>query len=214
MVDVAATIKSRLFHIFKQMPTVIELVDILADPLQDSFDMCDYILDNTAIDDAEGHQLKLRGELIGVRKPLAQEDSDNIFTMCRLGETGDLDGSTGFYDDSDPDVPIGGYMVSEHGLTSRTDPDAEVTDAYFRILIRQKGMTFRQKMTHENLYNYLIYFGARCLLNEDVVLEVEMEPLDYHSLNEWEKGYIVKKGFKPAGVLVTFSGNLTHGAAI
>lgn len=206
-INVETVWKARLFEQFKNSPHIVALIEILSDPLQDTVDVCDFILAHNSIDDAEGEQLDFLGELIGVTRPRAQEDPDNIFTMCSLGETGDSDNSQGFYDDTDS-VITGGYMTSYEGIPDQSDPTAQMSDADFRYLIRQKAAAFRKKMTRRNLFNYLIAFGGRCKIDDDTGQTVTIDPTAYYQFDDWTKWYIENKGFKPAGISVDIQENL------
>lgn len=86
---VESDFKARTFSQFRDSPNIQALIEILSDPLQDAFDVCDFILDHSSIDDAEGEQLDQLGERIGVERPPAQETK--IFTLCRIGEVQDPD---------------------------------------------------------------------------------------------------------------------------
>lgn len=198
---------SRLFHIFRNSPHILGLVEILSDPLQDTIDVCDYILGHLSIDDAEGEQLDFLGELIGVYRVAAQEDSNNIFTMCSLGEVDTFANSTGFYNDDPDDPPTGGYMVSINGLSSITEPRSMMSDNEFRFLIRQKAASYRKNMTRVNLFNYLLAFGSRCLIDDESMI-VSIDPIAWNDLNEWQKWCVLNKGFKPAGIKTEFVGNI------
>ncbi|MCP4712593.1 MAG: DUF2612 domain-containing protein [Planctomycetes bacterium] len=206
-IEVEDTLKARLFSRFRNSPNIIGLIEILSDPLQDTVDACDFILANKSIDDSEGEQLDFIGELIGVYRPLQQEDPSNIFTMCSLGEADDLDGSTGFFDDTDT-VEIGGYMTSYVGIPDQSDPTAEMEDAPFRILIKQKASSYRKKPTRLNLFNYLIAFGSRCKIDDDTAHTIVFDPVSYYDLNDLYKWYVENKGFKPAGISVDIEENL------
>lgn len=204
-IEVESTWQARLFHIFRQSPHILGLVEILSDPLQDTVDVCDYILNHLSIDTAEGEILDFLGELIGVTRPRAQEDPNNIFTMCSLGETDDLDGSTGFYN---PDDETGGYITSYYGIPDQSDASAMMSDVNFRFLIRQKAACYRKRMTLRNLFNYLIAFGARCAIDDDTSMTVKIDPTNFYDFDDWTKWYISNKGFKPAGISVGFVGNI------
>ena len=201
------TWKNRLFHIFRNSPHIVALIEILSDPLQDSVDVCNFILAHRSIDDAEGEQLEFIGDLIGVTRPLAQEDPNNIFTLCSISETDDLDGSTGFFDDTDT-VETGGYLTSYYGIPDQSDPTAQMSDADFRYFIRQKAASLRRKMTMANLFNYLIAFGGRCKIDDDTDMTVVVEPVSYYDFDDWTKWYIENKGFKPAGISVDLEENI------
>lgn len=197
----------RLFYFFKDDPHTVSLLTVLADPIQDTQDVMAFIMGADSIDDAEGEQLEQIASWIGVVRPPAQET--RIFTLRKLGFTGDLENHTGFEDTSDT-IELGGYMVSLDGLESQTNPGSMMPDADFRKLIKQKAAVFRSKMTDTNLFNYLIAFGSRCKIDDDTQYVVEMDPYTYYDLNTWFKKYVTEKGFKPAGFTMQFRDNMRH----
>lgn len=214
MATVEETFKKRLFKLFKDSPNINALLEIHSIPIQDARDVYEFLIGETdedegvfSIDDGEGEQLEFVGELIGVKRPLAQEDPQNIFSLYRLGESGDPDNKTGFYDDTDS-VDTGGYMTSTKGIPSITDPGSLMDDVEFRKMIRQKAASFRKKMTRENLFNYLIAFGARCLIDDETTHVCKIDPISYDDMNNFFKWYTVTKGFKPGGIRVEFEGRL------
>jgi hypothetical protein len=162
----------------------------------------DFILDNSSIDDAEGEQLDFLGELIGVTRPKLQETQ--LFTMVRKGEIQHPD--YGFKDDENP----GGYLTTLLGLDSLAYPGNTISDADYRKLIRQKAESYRSKMTREILYLYLIASGARCKLDDETTLAVEIDMVRYADLNNWTREYIETRGFKPAGISVDFLDTSRH----
>jgi hypothetical protein len=213
MTDVYQNLFDRLFYFFRNDPHTLKLLTVLADPIQDTRDALDFMLGSDSIDTAEGEQLEFLGSLIGVSRPPAQELDENIFTLCRLGETDDLDGSTGFFDDTDS-VELGGYLTTLKGLPSITQPGTEMPDEEYRRLIRQKAAMLKSKMTVENLFNYLIAFGSKCKIDDDTRYICEIDPFTYYDLNEWFKYYVETKGFKPAAFTPRFADNLRHGDSI
>ena len=200
------TLKTRLFSQFRNSVNIQALIEILADPLQDTFDVLDFLLDNSSIDDAEGEQLELLGELIGVIRPKAQET--RLFTLCRKSEVQHPD--LGFSDDENP----GGYLTTLAGLYSATNPGTTISNAEYRKLIRQKAESYRSKMTREILFGYLIASGARCKIDDDTTFYVEIDMLRYSDLNNWTREYIKTRGFKPGGILVDFVDTTRHGDSI
>jgi hypothetical protein len=198
ILDVHARWLERLFYQWQDSPNILALIEIFSDPFQDSVDVCEFLLNSIGIDDGEGVQLDWIGEIIGVERPQAQET--RIFTLCRLGEVQDPDKS--FADESDPTVTIGGYMGTLRGLVDQDDPDALMSDADYRRLLKQKAQSFRSKMTRLNFFNYLLAFGARSKIEVPGALEVEGDPIRYDDLTHWERWYIETKGFRPAGVRV------------
>ncbi|NIS15872.1 MAG: DUF2612 domain-containing protein, partial [candidate division Zixibacteria bacterium] len=198
--------KSRTFGFLKDSPNIQALIEIFSDPLQDTWNVLDFILDHSSIDTAEGEQLEYLGSLIGVERPRKQET--RIFTLCREGEIQDPDKT--FKTDETP----GGYLGSREGLFDQDDPDAEMNDADYRYLIRQKAAAFRNKATREILFLYLIAFGCQAKIDDDETLTVWLDPVRYADLNSWSRNYIETRGFKPAGISVRFIGTTRHGDSI
>ena len=213
MTDVYQNLFDRLFYFFRNDPHTVKLLTVLADPIQDTRDAIDFILSADSIDDAEGEQLDIIAGWLGITRPPAQELPENLFTLCRLGEADDLDGSTGFFDDTDT-VELGGYLTTTKGLLSQTAPGTNMSDAGLRRLIRQKAEVFYGKMTVENLFEYLIVFGSKCLIDDDTKYIVEMDPFNYYDLDEWFKYYVETRGFKPAVFTPRFRDNVRHGDSI
>lgn len=197
----------RLFHFFRNDPHTLKLLTVLSDPIQDTSDAMSFLLASDAIDTAEGEQLDIIAGWIGINRPPAQET--NIFTLRRLGYTGDLENNTGFEDTTDT-VELGGYMTTLTGLQSQSDSTAKMPDTDFRRFIRQKASVFYSKMTVENLFLYLIAFGSKCLIDDDTQFIVEIDPFSYYDLDAWFKNYVVTNGFKPAGFTVQFRDNMRH----
>jgi hypothetical protein len=108
----------------------------------------------------------------------------------------------------------GGYIGDIVGLKNQNDLEAEASDEYFRYLIRQKAKSFKTRMSRENLFDYLIAFGARCKIDDDTTLFVEIDPIRWQDLDHWTKNYILTKGFKPAGIKIRFAGNTRDGDSI
>ncbi len=208
---ISADFTDRVFKQYKDSPHIVALFEIIADPMQDLSDVADYILAHLSIDDSEGLALDMLGELIGVTRPPMQEP--NIFTLRRAGEVVDLDNDTGFGCDDDA-IETGGYLGTCQGLALVSDPDAEMADEDFRFLLRQKALSFRSKFTRLNIYNYLLAFGSRCVIDDDTVLDVEYDPVSYYDLGAWEKFYVLSKGFKPGGVGTDFRDMMRHGDSI
>ncbi len=208
MTDVATNFKARLFHVFRTGPIYDALIDILSDPAQDLFDACDFLLAHHSVDTAEGEQLDFIGELIGIRRPLQQET--RLLQLYRFGELPDPENLHGLADDSDATVTTGGYMGTYEGLVLQPDPEAQETDTNYRYLIKQKGTTYRKRMTASNLETYLEAFGARCILDESTTGVIEIDPLRWNDLTDWDRYYIIYKGFRPAGLEVRFRGNVRH----
>jgi len=226
------TFLSRLLHQYRHSPNIIELMDIISLCMQDTVNVCDFILSHNSIDTAEGDQLLIFGELLGVEKPLKQEDRDNLFTLRVAGEYDDPDNSTGFLEiyelvgESAVWFAIGGHLVTQRGLNEidKITQDQEnspavytgeyISDAEYRKLIRQKAASYRKTMTRENLFVYLNAFGARCNIDDDTAYNVVINPFTYYDLNEWQKWYVIRRGFRPAGIQIKFSENLENGDSI
>lgn len=194
--------QARLFSQFDNSAHIQAMVEILSDALQDTVDACDYILDHSSIDTAEGELLEYLGEKIGVRRPRAQETK--IFTLCRLGEVQHPD--MGFSDDENP----GGYLTTQEGLEDQSDPDSVMTNVDYRYLIKQKAASYRKKMTREILFEYLIAFGCQCKIEDEETLSVWIDPVRYSDFDQWTRNYIETRGFKPAGISVRFRDTSRH----
>jgi hypothetical protein len=192
--DIETLFKDRTFAQFRDSPHIQDLIETLSDPMQDSSDVADFILGSLNIDDAEGEQLDYLGERIGVSRPPAQET--RIFRMVRLGEVGDPD--EGFSDDENP----GGYMTTLEGLESISAPGTDMSDEDYRFLIRQKAASYRKKATREILFSYLLAFGARCKIDDDTDLKIDIDQDRYDDLDNWARNYIETRGFKPAGIAI------------
>jgi hypothetical protein len=205
--DATQTLLDQLLHQFKHSENIVKLIGVLGNMFQDTFDAADYIQSAVTLDDYEGEQLEFWGELIGVKRPRRQEDPANIFTLCSRGEGGDLDNRTGFAARADT-VTTGGYMTAREGLPDQSDSTTEMTDADYRYLILQKAASYRKKMTHTNLYNYLLAFGARCKLDDSTDMENIIQPQNWNDLSEFFKHYCETRGFKPSGIRVQFEGNI------
>ena len=203
---IETTWKERTLAQFRNSPRILEFIEVLADALQDCADVVEYIDTAFDLDTATGEQLDYLGELLGIYRPRAQET--RIFTLVMPGEIPDPD------KDFETDETPGGYLGSTFGLEDQDDPDALMSDVDYRSLINQKALSYRKKMTPENLYTYLIQSGARCKIDDDDRLTVTIDPYRYDDLNEWMMNYIVTRGFKPGGVKVQFSGRLRHGDSI
>ena len=208
--DVESTLLERLFSVWKNSPNILNIIEFVSDPLQDTADVSDYILAHFSIDTAEGEMLDNLGEIIGVARPPKQEV--NIFTLCRKGEVQDPDKS--FADTSDPTVTVGGRLTTLTGLVDEDATDPNMSDTDFRYLIRQKASAYRTDMTRRNLFNYLLAFGSRCEIDDDTAHTVAIDPISYYDLNNWAKTYVAEKGFKPAGISIDFRDNLYHESSI
>jgi hypothetical protein len=205
--DAEQHLLDQLLHQFKFSENIVKLIGVLGDTLQDTFDAAYYIQTAVSLDDYEGEQLEFWGELIGVSRPLAQEPKENLFTLRKRGESVDPDNKTGFEDSTDS-VITGGYLTTREGLPSISDPGSEMSDIDYRFLIRQKAASYRSRMTHTNLYNYLLAFGARCKIDGTVTFKSTIEQQNYYDLNNWQRNYIETRGFAPSGLTIEFDGNL------
>ncbi len=189
----------RLFYQFRDSPHITALIEIICDPIQDQVNVSNFILDSASIDDAEGEQLEMLGEIIGVERPPAQET--NTFRLVRLGEVQDPD--RGFATDENP----GGYMVGYKGLAAVDG--SEMSDTDYRYLIRQKAASYRTIMTRANIFEYLLAFGARCKIDDNTKFNLEIEPINYYDFDQWTQYYIVTRGFAPGGIMLGIVNN-TH----
>lgn len=193
---------SKLLDQFHQARYINEILDVLSSPMQDTVDVCEFILNSTDIDTATGDILDIYGEMIGVARPPAQEP--NVFTLESLfDEPTDPDNDHGFYD---PNDETGGYFSSITGCNAIDGSD--MSDEDYRDLILTKAGVFRTKSTRENFFSYLLQFGARCILDDDDKFQLEIEQVTWDDFNHWQRNYVLTKGFDPAGVKVTFKDNL------
>lgn len=196
----------KLFSQFEDSPNITGLIEILSDPMQDMIDVAQYILEHSGIDDAEGELLDWLGEIVGVTRGPLQETK--LFTLFRAGEASDIHNDHGFYDST---TDTGGYIGTQKGLTSIDNPEALISDADFRFLIKQKASSFRTKMTRENLFNYLISFGAECVIDDDTDFHaVIIDAVEYDDFNSWTRNYILTRGFKPAGIRTQIQNRLRN----
>lgn len=206
--DAEQTMLDQLLHQFKYSDNILKLIGVLGDTLQDTFDACYFISTAVDLDDYEGEQLDFWGELIGVARPLAQEPRANLFTLRHRGESVDPDNKTGFEDRTDA-VVTGGYLTTREGLASISDPGAEMSNVDYRFLIRQKAASYRSRMTHTNLYSYLLAFGSRCKIDGDTTFKSTITQQNYNDLNHWQRNNVETRGFAPGGLTIEFDGNLT-----
>jgi hypothetical protein len=72
-----------------------------------------------------------------------------------------------------------------------------MSDEDYRYLIRQKAASYRKSATREILFSYLIAFGARCKIDDDTDLKIEIDQDRYDDLDNWTRNYIETRGFKP-----------------
>jgi hypothetical protein len=191
--DVEALFKARSFAFLRNSENVLALLEILADPLQDTSDAADFLLTAIDIDNSEGEQLDFLASLIGVTRPPLQET--RLFTLVRLGEVSDP--LRGFADDENP----GGYMTTLEGLEA-IDTPGDMSDPDFRYLIKQKAAAYRSIATHETLFLYLIAFGARCKVDGSTSQVINIDMDTYNDFDEWTRNYVETRGFKPGGFTV------------
>ena len=211
-IEVLATLLDKLFKQFKNSPNIVALITIIADPLQDTVDVLDFINSTEGIDDSGGEGLDFIGGLIGVTRPLEQEPLNHLFTLFEAGYSGDESNLMGFGDEDDPIV--GGYLAGEEGL-ELVDGDGQLMgDIGYRRLLHQKASAFRTVATRLNLFNYLLTFGSRCLIDDDDTMDIVFDPINYYDLSQWEKWYAINKGFKPAGISTSFRENMRDGDEI
>jgi hypothetical protein len=207
-IAVEARFKEKLFKVFKDSPEIIALLEVISDPMQDTVDAIDFLLGSLSIDDREGEQLDYLGTRLGVERPNEQEPYENIFCL-----NGDLTlGSQGFSDENYPSE--GGYFADEKGLPLQSNPDQKMSDEGYRRLLKQKASAFRTLATRENLFTYLIDFGSRALINDDTGHHIQFDLIDHYSLNEFEKWYLLTRGFKPAGISTEVRENIRDGEEI
>jgi len=186
-----------LFSKYRNSPNILGTIEILSSPLQDTEDAITYVLDHLSIDDAEGEILDFLGELIGVKRPEAQED--DLFILCRDEDVaGDTFNNYGLSTDS---LTEGGYLTGDDGCPSKSNPESFVDNETMRQYIRAKASSFRQKATRDILYSYILQFGVRSkLIESDKVLEIE--PSAYHDLDYSLRYHLENLGFRPAGIQV------------
>jgi len=184
-----------IFAKYRHSPIILQVLEILSSPIQDTSDAIDYILSHLSIDTAEGEILDFLGELIGVARPPAQEDA--VFWLCEPWEVADdPDNEHGL---APPSLDEGGYLTSNEGIASQVDPGTYISDAEYRKIIRAKAATFRNKATRDVVYNYLYQLGTRVKIHEEPRY-VEFEHSSYNDLNYWLRNYIKTRGMKPAGI--------------
>ena len=190
---------SKLRDCFKDSPNILALFKMLAVPIQDRVNVAEYLLSMPDIDTKTGAHLDQVGTKINVRRPLAQVREDHLFTLYDEDESGDYwDDYTTFSEEDEPQ--LGGYMVDENGLD--TGDGTYMSDADYRVLLKQKAKLLREKMTDKNLIEYFLVFGAPIDIDETGLLTVGVIPNNGSDLAQWERWYIENKGFKPAGIRV------------
>jgi hypothetical protein len=191
----------RLFCAFRESPNVLGVAEVLSEPMDDTYAAMLYYLTNTDLDDRVGVLLDWCGWLIGVSRPMAQEPEENLFWLCALDAMDIAPETRGF---STMAKTEGGYMTGLYGLTSRTEPGTYMNDDDYRDLIKTKASTFRKKATLDNLFTYLQRFGMRCEIDEEV-FELTFTPESFDDSPLGKRAYVTEKGFRPAGIKITFA---------
>ena len=202
VMDVYQTMLDELVT-FKNSPNILALLEIIADPIQDVDDVVTYLNTQTDVDTAEGVHLDALGDLIGVPRPLAQEECYLKFvSKSEMGD--DLEHKHGWQDNSASD-PVGGYWQSKiDGLVSQTDLNSMMSDTDYRRLIKTRISAFRIKSTHENIFLWLLNMGARCLITKPAVCQTKFETTVPGAFSFWECWYILDKGLETAGISKEF----------
>ena len=93
------------------------------------------------------------------------------------------------------------------------DDNSLMPDDEYRVLLKQKAEMFRSQMTDFNLIKYFLIYGAPVTIDEEDILTVVVTPDNDGDLTQWERWYILNKGFKPAGIKVKIT-HTTGAAAI
>ena len=187
---------SKLKTIYEDSPNTLALLKMLSVPIQDRVNVAAYLRGQIDIDTKEGVMLEQVGSKIGVKKPLAQVAESNLFTLYDDFEADeDWNDSTGFGEEGEDE--LGGFFVDEDGLD--VGDNSTMSDTDYRVLLKQKAALFRSIMNDENLYAYMLVFGAPSVITEGV-LTVDVVPNNDGDLRQWERWYIENKGFKPAGI--------------
>ena len=208
--DVEARFKEKLYSQFKNSTNINELFEVRSTTLQDTVDAIEFILGQLSIDDRQGDLLDKLGTRLGVARPFAQEPDESLFTLYDVGDVGIE--SQGF---SDEDYQSeGGYLADEKGLQLQSDPLQKMSDSDYRSLLKQKAASWRRRATRQNLFDYLIAFGAQCIIQDDEVMDIVFDTVDYDALNDFEKWYVINKGFKPAGISTAFRERMRASEAI
>ncbi len=186
----------RLFAQWRNSPLILGLIEIQSDPMQDSIDVAEYILDalEDGLDGDVDFILDIFGGILGVARPPKQADR---FTLTKLGEGNDPTNRFGFYDSTNL---TGGYLPEYEGFAN---PDGSLySNDEYRRLLKQKATSWNRAMTREALFTWLLDFDAECSIDGDTSHEVTADPYDFDTINQFEKWYIEQRGFDAAGVLV------------
>ena len=200
MSDVYAEIIDRLFAKYRHSPNILKVFEILSDPLQDTSDAIDYIIDHLSIDDAEGPMLDAIGSWIGVQRQALQEE--DIFWLFRKEDVGDDPENHHGLCQRSTLTTDGGYLTTKTGCPSKAYSGAYVDDETFRLYIRAKAATFRKKATRDIMYNYILQFGCRSKLYEGT-RTVEIEPSSYDDINYAIQYHLTNLGYRPSGVNIS-----------
>lgn len=191
----------RLFSAFRESPNVLGVAEVLSGPMDDTYTAMAYYLANTDLDDREGVLLDWCGWLIGVTRPMAQEPDENLLWLCALDAIDIFMETRGL---STLAQTEGGYMTGLSGIESISDPGAYMTDDDYRDLIKTKSKTFRKKATLENIFIYLLRFQIRCDISEETC-DLLFTPESFDDAPYWKRYYTMHKGFRPAGIKITFA---------
>jgi len=198
MSDVYTDILTRLFAKYRHSPTILGVLEILSDPIQDTNDAIDWILAHLSIDDSDGEILDFIGGWIGVDRPPAQEE--DILWLCRDEEVADDPGNN--YGLATDALTEGGYLTGDDGCPSKSDPGTYVSDEDYRLYIRAKATAFRTKATRDIMYDYIFQFGIRPKFVHGT-RALEIEPHSYDDFDYALRNHILNRGFRPAGVDIT-----------
>lgn len=190
-----------MFSAFRESPNILNTLEVLAGPMDDTLTAMETYLDSTALEDREGVLLDWAGWLIGVPRPPAQEDDENLLWLCALDEMDIEVESRGL---STLDEDTGGYMTGMWGIESQTNPGSFMSDDDYRELIETKAWTFRKKATLGNRFEMLLRFGMRVVFTEGTA-EITYTPESFDSANYWKRHVVTQKYFKPAGIKLIFS---------
>jgi hypothetical protein len=210
--DVRERLREKLFSVFRDAQEINWLLDTIAVPLQSTVDILEDMLSRNGFDDWEGVQLENKASKIGVKRGPKQEPFESLFTLVDEDFTEDPNNSMGFSDDNYPSE--GGYFADETGLDDVDNPEAMQSDEELRQLCKQKASALKTKATVENLFLYLVAFGARCFIRDDETMKIVYDPVDFYALNDWQKWHAVTKGFKPAGISVSWRDMMRNGDEI
>ena len=207
-IDVVSDFDGVMLAQFRDAENINKLKEIILRPLQDTADLCAYILSKTSIWDtdrlAEGVMLDFCGSVIGYPRPDAQEDAEHILVFSTDSTEEDLSfGSQCVGDDLTDDFC--GYATTTTGQVSVTNPGAKASDEDYLIFVRAKAAAFGQKPTRSNMWAFLNSLGARCTITNPAVKNIQMEPLDYRMADYYKMSYVIEKGLNPTACKILFS---------